>query len=231
MTTGNPHDPALVWLWLLPSAFGERTWRRALALVPDPLLAQGPRVVASALRAGSPAPGFSAYHRVFSLRRWSGRAVARLLLAELLQAFVPPLAGGGRPGRNHGAPLGRSIAAWGLPRPGALLLRPLRQGERPPRWFALALLVLVPWSGRAWALPFLTALASSGCRGRGRGTRHKKLTDWACQPLLQLARWLPGRRVAAVSDRSRTEPNIRFTPSCFVCVMKRLDVGASFRDT
>ena len=54
--------------------------------------AGGPRTVASALRAAGlgAATGFSAYHRVLNRRRWSGLAVSRLLLAELLRAFVPP---------------------------------------------------------------------------------------------------------------------------------------------
>src|SRR3712207_2903381 len=63
------------------------------------------------------------------------------------------------------------------------------------------LVVPVPWAGRAWALPFLTVLAPSERFARERGGRHKKLTDWARQALLQAARWLPpGRRIVAVAD-------------------------------
>ncbi|MEM6782345.1 MAG: hypothetical protein AAF624_01235 [Bacteroidota bacterium] len=35
-----------------------------------------------------------------------------------------------------------------------------------------------------------------------RGLRHKRLTDWARQGLLQLRRWLPERRIVAVCDSS-----------------------------
>ncbi len=49
----------------------------------------------------------------------------------------------------------------------------------------------VPWAGRHWVLPVLTVLAlSSRCYQR-QGRRHKKLTDWARQMILQLRRWLP----------------------------------------
>jgi hypothetical protein len=141
---------------------------------------------------------------VLSRRRWCGRAVARLLLAELLRAFVPP-----------GAPVvvaldetlerrwGRRIAARGIYRD------PVRSSHghfvkaSGLRWFTLALLAPVPWSSRTWALPFLTALAPSERHARARGARHKKLTDWARQALLQLARWLPGRRIVAVADRTK----------------------------
>jgi len=57
-------------------------------------------------------------------------------------------------------------------------------------------------AGRVWALPFLTALAPSERFARERGCRHKKLTDWARQLLLQTARWLPERRLVAVGDMS-----------------------------
>ena len=49
----------------------------------------------------------------------------------------------------------------------------------------------VPWAGRYWPLPFLTVLAPSERYHRQRGRRHKKLTDWARQMILQLRRWLP----------------------------------------
>jgi hypothetical protein len=32
--------------------------------------------------------------------------------------------------------------------------------------------------------------------------RHKKLTDWARQLLLQVHRWTPGREIVAVADSS-----------------------------
>lgn len=62
------------------------------------------------------------------------------------------------------------------------------------------LLLPICWAGRVWALPFLTALAPSGRYAKEAGKRHKKVTDWARQMLLQLKRWLPGRQVIAVGD-------------------------------
>jgi hypothetical protein len=64
------------------------------------------------------------------------------------------------------------------------------------------LLTPIPWAGRLWALPFLTALAPCERFARDRTRPHKKLTDWARQLLLQVARWLPERRVVAVGDMS-----------------------------
>src|SRR3954469_9524143 len=64
------------------------------------------------------------------------------------------------------------------------------------------LLAPIPWAGRVWALPFLTALAPSERFAREQGRRHKKLTDWARQLLLLVSRWLPERGLIAVADSS-----------------------------
>lgn len=64
------------------------------------------------------------------------------------------------------------------------------------------LLAPIPWAQRVWALPVLTALAPSERYARQRGRRHKRLTDWARQMLLQVQCWLPGRRLVVVADSS-----------------------------
>jgi hypothetical protein len=55
--------------------------------------------------------------------------------------------------------------------------------------------VEVPWASRAWALPFLSALAPSERYAAKRGRRHKKITEWAWQLLLVLRRWYPQREI------------------------------------
>jgi hypothetical protein len=64
----------------------------------------------------------------------------------------------------------------------------------------LTLLAEVPWTCRVWALPFLWALAPSERYCQERGKRHKKITEWAWQMLLQLRRWQPHREIVAVAD-------------------------------
>ena len=70
------------------------------------------------------------------------------------------------------------------------------------RWITLRLLAAIPSAGRVWALPFLTVLAPSERYARAHGRRHKKLTDWARQLLIVVARWLPKRRLIAIADHS-----------------------------
>jgi hypothetical protein len=51
-------------------------------------------------------------------------------------------------------------------------------------------------------LPFLTVLAPSERYASEHKQRHKKLTDWGRQVLLQTARWLPERQIISVTDSS-----------------------------
>ena len=62
------------------------------------------------------------------------------------------------------------------------------------------MILSVPFAGRRWALPFLTVLAPSARWSEAQGRRHKALTDWAKQAILQTKCWLPDRRVVVVAD-------------------------------
>jgi DDE superfamily endonuclease len=143
---------------------------------------------------------FVNYHRVLNRAAWSPRAAARLLLGLLLDAFAPrgPVLLGLDDTIERRR--GKRIAAKGIYRD------PVRSSKghfvkaSGLRWLGLMLLVPIPWAGRVWALPFLTALAPSERHRRDRGRRHKKLTDWARQLVLQTRRWLPDRPLILVAD-------------------------------
>src|ERR687898_33978 len=198
--------PAVLAAWMQPFAasFTTAGWRHVLVLVAGVVLAPGRRTVTAALRAMGlhQGAGFAVYHRVLSLGRWSSRAVAHRLLLLLVAALVPqgPVVIGldDTIERRWGA----KIKARGIYRD------PVRSSHghfvktSGLRWLSAMLLVPIPWADRIWALPFLTVLAPSERCARERGTRHKKLTDWARQMLLQIARWLPNRRIIVVTDSS-----------------------------
>src|ERR671913_423861 len=205
MVAGGPVAAQPLESWLRPFAavVGEAAWRRALILVAGALLAPGRRTVASALRAAGlgSAPGFAGYHRVLSHARCGGLALAERLLALLVAAFAPEgpvvLALDDTLERRWG----RRIRARGIYRDPVRSSRGHFVKASGLRWLSLMLVVPIPWARRPWALPFLTVLAPSERYARGRGRRrHKRLTDWARQALLQAARWLPGRRVVVVAD-------------------------------
>ena len=88
------------------------------------------------------------------------------------------------------------------------------------------LLPSIPWAGRVWALPFLTVLAPSERYAQQYRQRHKKLTDWARQALLQAARWLPNRRIVAVADSSYAVIDLLNAVRHRLCVVARLRLDA-----
>ena len=182
--------------------FRERSWRHAEVLLIGAILAPGRRTVTSILRITglSRERRFSNYHRVLNRAAWSGRAAGRVLLGLLLDAFAPkgPVLLGLDDTIERRR--GKHIGAKGIYRD------PVRSSKghfvkaSGLRWLGLMLLVPIPWAGRVWALPFLTALAPSERYCRERGRRHKKLTDWGRQLALQAKRWLPDRALILVAD-------------------------------
>jgi hypothetical protein len=185
--------------------FSKRLWQHAQLLLVGAILAPGRRTVSSALRAMGldRERRFHPYHRVLSRARWSSREVSRVLLGLLVEAFVP-----------EGAPLvvgidetlerryGRKIAARGVYRDPVRSTHETFVKSSGLRWVCVMLLVEVPWASRVWALPFLSALAPSERYAAKRGKRHKKITEWAWQLLLQVRRWYPQREIVAVADRA-----------------------------
>ena len=179
-------------------------WPYALALVVGTLLAPGKRTVTAALRVLGleHTRRFERYHRVLNRARWSSLAASRVLLSLLVTAVAPtgPLLFG--IDETIERRRGKRIAAKGIYRD------PVRSSHAHfvkasgLRWICLMLLVPIPWAGRVWALPFLTALAPSERYDQERGRRHKTLTDWARQLLLLVRRWWPDRPLIAVADSS-----------------------------
>jgi DDE superfamily endonuclease len=216
--------------WLRPFAplFTRPTWRHIPALVAGAILALNRRTVSSALRAAGRegGPGFARYHRVLNRNRWSGLRVAQVLLLLLARTFAPagPIVVGldDTLERRWGA----RIRARGIYRDPVRSSRGHFVKASGLRWLSVMLLPQVPWAGRVWALPFLTALAPSERYARERGGRHKRLTDWARQALLQVARWLPERRVVAVADSSYAALELLDAVRRHVCVVTRLRMDA-----
>jgi hypothetical protein len=185
--------------------FSKSVFQHVQVLVAGAILAPGRRTVSSALRAMGldQHKRFHRYHRVLSRARWSSREVSRVLLGLLVEAFVcegDPLVVG--IDETLERRYGRKIAARGIYRD------PVRSNHENfvkasgLRWVCVMLLVPVPWASRVWALPFLSALAPSERYAAKRGRRHKKITEWAWQLLLQVRRWHPEREIVAVADRA-----------------------------
>ncbi len=79
------------WLSFFRDCFTAPVWKHVLVLVAGAVLAPGKRTVSEALRVMGVAarPGFARYHEVLSRARWDARTVARKLLAQVLDVFLP----------------------------------------------------------------------------------------------------------------------------------------------
>ena len=182
--------------------FSKRVWQQCKILLLGAILAPGQRTVTATLRIMglSAEKHFQNFHRVLNRAIWSSREASRVLLGLLVAAFAvhgPVVLGlDDTIERRRGA----KIKAKGIYRD------PVRSSHSHfvkasgLRWLSLMLLAPIPWAKRVWALPFLTVLAPSERYYEKRKRAHKKLTDWARQALLQVRRWLPGRKLVVVMD-------------------------------
>jgi len=220
------------WMQPFSESFTTPTWHHVLVLVAGAVVAPGRRTVAAALRVTGldQDTRFTNYHRVLNRNRWCSRAIARLLFRLLVTAFAP-----------HGPVIigldetlerrwGAKISARGIYRD------PVRSSHghfvkaSGLRWLSVMLLPDIPWAGRVWGLPFLTALAPSERYASERQRRHKKLTDWGRQGLLQAARWLPERNIVAVADNSYAAIDLLNAVRRRICMITRLRLDARLFD-
>ncbi|WP_376967715.1 transposase (plasmid) [Azospirillum sp. A26] len=216
--------------WMAPfvALFTRPTWRHVLVLVAGALLTPGRRTVTAALSImGRRETGnFANFHRVLNRNRWSGRAVAQRLFTLLIATFVPqgPVVIG--IDETIERRWGSKIKARGIYRD------PVRSSHghfvkaSGLRWIVVMLLVPISWAGRVWALPFLSALAPSERFARETGRRHKKLTDWARQLLLQVRRWVPDRQLIVVADSSYAAIELLSDLRAHLTVVTRLRLDA-----
>ncbi|HEX6038552.1 IS701 family transposase [Longimicrobium sp.] len=182
--------------------FTQPTFGNARQLVIGALLSPGRRTVTAALRiSGLEAKHtFVNYHRVLSRARWSPLQASHILLLLLLIAFAlrgPIVIGLDETIERR---WGKKIDKRGIYRDPVRSSRGHFVKASGLRWICVMLLVRVPFAGRVWALPFLTALAPSERYAQQRGIRHKAITDWGRQLVKQVRRWVAERKIILVCD-------------------------------
>jgi hypothetical protein len=206
------------------------TWQRVQVLLIGTLLTVGLRTVASALRTMGLAhePHFQNYHRVLNRDRWSSRLAAGILLKLLVTTFVPtgPIVLGGDETLERRR--GPKIAKRGVYRDAVRSSQSFFVKSNGLRWVCLMLLVPIRWAQRTWALPFFSVLAPSERYDEEHGKRHKTITRWMAQMLIQVRRWLADRQIVFVGDQSYS--CLKFLDTCVrnkitAVTRLRLDAG------
>ena len=193
--------------------FSKRVWQHVQVLLAGAILAPGRRTVSSALRAMGldQHKRFHCYHRVLSRASWSSREASRILVGLLVEAFVgegPLILGIDETLERR---WGKKISAKGVYRDPVRSTHENLVKSSGLRWVCVMLLVEIPWASRVWALPFLSVLAPSERYAAARGRRHKKVTEWAWQLLLQVRRWHPEREIVAVADSTYASLKLLFS--------------------
>ncbi len=217
------------WLAVFRPCFTAPVWNRVLVLVAGAVLAPGKRTVTQVLRVMGLADDrhFRRYHEVLSRARWDGRAVARRLLLYIIERLLP----------NGDVVIGIDDTIerrWGARIKARGIYRdPVRSSKGQfvktsgLRWLSLMVAVPIPWAGRTWSLPFLTVLAPSARWSEANGKRHKTLTTWARQAILQTKRWLPNRRLIFVGDTGFAALDLLAAVRGHVCMITRLRLDAN----
>jgi hypothetical protein len=190
--------------------FDPRTWRKAQLLAVGAILSPGKRTVSAALSAlgMSDRTDFSLYHHVLNRARWEPLNVSRVLLTMLIELLH----------RDGGTLVfgmdetierrnGKRISALGWYRDATRSSHSHTVKTSGLRWVSMMWLSRVPFAGRHWALPFLTALAPSSHRSapaavrcQRTGAPPKTLIDIARQMMMCLRRWLPEHDLVVVAD-------------------------------
>ena len=225
-------DEYLTLIAIFAPIFSRRVWQQVQVMVIGAILAPGKRTVTSVLNVMglSQEKHFQNYHRVLNRVVWSSLEVSRVLLEVLVSTFaaVGPVILGldDTLERRRGA----KIKAKGIYRDAVRSSQSHFVKASGLRWLSLMLLVPIPWAGRVWALPFLTALAPSERYYQNRVRGHKKLTDWGRQLLLQARRWLPKRRLVVVADGSFAVLNLLWRMTQLanpICMVTRFRLDAA----
>jgi hypothetical protein len=189
-------------LTMFRPAFSTPTYHRFLVLVLAAILTTGRRTVTNLLRTvRAQAPGhISSYHRVFSQRRWSAWALARILITFLLDYVVSPgpvLLAGDDTVTEHPGP---KVFGKGRHRDGVRSTHNYTAYRWGHKWVVLSVLVKFPFATRSWALPVLAALYRPPEWNRVHGTRHKTPAHLARLLLARLIRWFPEHHFIFVGD-------------------------------
>ena len=201
----TPAPAVVTLLQTFAIAFTRPTFAHALVLLYGALLAPGRRTVAAALRAVGlhQERRFTTYHRVLNRAAWSPLLVSQLLLGLITATLLAPdaplvlLVDGTLIRRT-----GRHIAYKGRFHDAVRSQAGHVATSEGVHWLCLMVLVPVPWSGRPWALPFLSVPTLTPTTSAKLGKRHRTTVEHAKVLVRLVRRWQPDREIIVVGDSS-----------------------------
>jgi hypothetical protein len=196
------HDRRLraVWEDCFRPALTRPGFIRLIVLLTGWVLTEGPHAVTAALVATDVARRrhWAAFHRFFSRGKWSADALGKHVFGRVAAA---------RAGTLH-IVIDDTLAIKKGPKIFGLgnHLDAVRSTRRQKIfvfghcWVVLAVLVRLPFSSRAWALPVLFRLYRNIKDCELRRIKHQKKTELAREMLDIVVRWSDGRRLEVAAD-------------------------------
>lgn len=187
--------------------FSDAVWYYAQILLIGAILAPGKRTVSAVLYVLGQKDDrqYQNYHRVLNRAKWSSFTASRILLGLLVAAFVatgvPVIIGADETLERR---KGEQIKDKSVFRDAVRSSKKYTVHSFGLRWVSMMLIVAVPWSSRAWGLPFLTVSAPSEQTDEANGKRHKTSIALIMQMIRVVGRWLPKRTIVLVTDGGLT---------------------------
>ena len=187
--------------------FSDAVWYYAQILLIGAILAPGKRTVSAVLYVLGQKDDrqYQTYHRVLNRAKWSSFTASRILLGLLVAAFVaagvPVIIGADETLERR---KGEQIKDKSVFRDAVRSSKKYTVHSFGLRWVSMMLIVAVPWSSRAWGLPFLTVSAPSEQTDEANGKRHKTSIALIMQMIRVASRWLPKRTIVLVTDGGLT---------------------------
>lgn len=180
----------------------KRSWSLACFLFVPLVLAKGGRTICRILRfAGLKGEkAFDKYHKLLNRANWDMLKGSKLLLEAIIsrssQNETVYIAIDEHLERRRGS----KIKAIGCYRDAVLSTNRRKVKSFGLKWMSVAVLKSFSWSKNVFALPFLTVLTRSQEADRRWGRRHKLTTDWMCQIVIQIKRWIGDKRIVITTD-------------------------------
>lgn len=188
--------------------FSNPTYQNLLLLTFGHILCKGRRTITEILKllGLKNIKNYSKYHDVFSQSKWSALNASKALFLKLISIANGKIVVSidSTVERRKGP----KIKGLGIQRDAVRSSKKKKVLTPGLNWLVSAVHIKLPWSSYEWALPFLTILmppskplsSSKNHKDINKKSKHKTLTDWACQVAFAIRRWSKNFGLTIVAD-------------------------------
>jgi hypothetical protein len=189
--------------------FSQPTYQSFLFFFHAHVLCKGRRTVTEMLKRMGlrNLKNYSKYHDFFSKSKWSALNGSKILLLKLVS--LTPVSTTFSFDTTVERRKGPKIKGLGIQRDAVRSTKGRKVLVPGLNWLVCAIHIQLPWTKNKWALPVLTILmppenplsTSKNSHDLKKVKKHKTLTQWTCQAVKLLRRWLgPTKKITVVAD-------------------------------